>query len=70
LNAIDAIKNSEDTRVAEVRKLDSIKPTLRGAIMNFQSELLYGIRLIIETGELPEPIDLREGKNVQNKRES
>lgn len=71
LNAVDAIKSADDIRVGDLKKFDSLKSSLRGAIMNFQNELLYGIKLLIETGELPESIDKRgQMKKTEQNEES
>lgn len=67
LNLVDAMATSGDTRIDDLKKYDSLKSAMRSIIMNFQREMLYGIKVILEHGELPEPIDKR---NVHDKSEN
>lgn len=66
LNAVDLLKENDNITIGESKRLEELKKSLRSAIMNYQNELLTGIKCIVETGDAPKAIDRRNAKDCSD----
>jgi hypothetical protein len=66
LNVVDLLKENDNITIGESKRLEELKKSMRSAIMNYQNEMLAGVKCLIETGDIPKAIDKR---NVQDNKD-